>query len=392
LVLRIVYAFNWYNVGAVLPLIGAGFGIGTERLGIILGLFLVGVGIFQVPAGLASMRWGARRVSLVGVAVMGVAGILSAFSPSWEWLATFRFFSGVGAAFFFSPALSLIATYYPAGSRGPVIGLYNGGFSLGGALGLIGGAALGAAFGWQAALGVGGAVLLGLTIAAIRLLPRPAHAPKTLRVSEIVQGARTVLRSRSIWALSVSLVGFWAAIYVVAQYFTQYSSSATSLTNVAAATLAAVVIVASFPGGIVGGWWAERSRDPRRLIILGSVACGLFVVSIPFLPLWGLGPAFAALGFLDGVVFAVLYLIPTYLPEAKGESVALGLGIINSIQVSVGSLVAVGFGFLAAGPGYTTAWIFVGVLTLALLPLVLLVRPAGTANRSSSGESAAGAG
>ena len=330
------------------------------------------------------MRWGARRVSLFGVGLMAVAGILSAFSPTWEWLAAYRFVAGVGAAFFFSPALSLIATYFPAGTRGPVIGLYNGGFSLGGALGLVAGAALGAAYGWPAALWVGGAALLALTIAAVWLLPRPARPLVAPSVHEIVAGARPILRSRSIWALSAALVGFWAAIYVVAQYFTQYATSVHSLSGVTAATLASIVVLASFPGGIVGGWWAERVKDRRRLIILGTVVCGSLVAAVPFTPVWALGPAFAALGFLDGMVFAVLYLIPTYLPEARGESVALGLAIINSIQVSVGSLIAVSFGFLAAGPGYAVAWVFVGLLTLILLPLVLFVAPTRRRSRDDS--------
>ncbi|MCI4362411.1 MAG: MFS transporter, partial [Thermoplasmata archaeon] len=107
-VVRIVYAFNWYNIGAVLPLVATGLHASPTQLAIVLGAFLVGVGIFQVPAGLASVRWGARRVSLAGVALFSLASIATAFAPTWEILALVRFLGGVGAAFFFSPALSLI--------------------------------------------------------------------------------------------------------------------------------------------------------------------------------------------------------------------------------------------------------------------------------------------
>ncbi|MGI0130026.1 MAG: MFS transporter, partial [Thermoplasmata archaeon] len=80
---RAVYAFNWYNVGAVLPLIGSGLRIDTAQLGIVLGSFLAGAAIFQIPSGLASLRWGNRTVSLSALAMMGVFSLASAVAPDW---------------------------------------------------------------------------------------------------------------------------------------------------------------------------------------------------------------------------------------------------------------------------------------------------------------------
>ena len=55
-----------------------------------------------------------RTVSLVGLVVLGAAGLASAFSPTWPILAVLRGLAGVGAAMFFSPALGLIASYPPS--------------------------------------------------------------------------------------------------------------------------------------------------------------------------------------------------------------------------------------------------------------------------------------
>lgn len=373
---RVVYAFNWYNVGAVLPLIGTSLSAGPVELGIVLGAFLVGAGLFQVPAGLAALRYGARNVSLFGLAVLGAAGAASAFSPNWETLAALRAVAGFGAAFFFAPALSLIASYFPAGRRGPVIGFYNGGFSVGGALGIVGGVYLGFVGGWPLALGAGGVVLLGVTAVSAWALPndvargiRPPAAPRKA-------AARAILGSRSIWALSLALTGFWAAIYLVAQDFVDFGVTDHAAWGVElTAALATGLILASFPGGPVGGWLAERGRDRRGLAALFTVIAGLLVVAIPFAPLALLAPVMLGLGFADGVVFAILYLIPTYLPESAGEGLALGVGVVNSIQVAIGSAVAVLFGWVVAGHGYTIAWVIIGVATMGLLPLLLLVEP-----------------
>jgi MFS family permease len=375
-VVRIVYAFNWYNIGAVLPLIGVGLAASPAQLAVVLGAFLLGVGVFQVPAGLAAVRWGSRRVSIAGVAVFGIAGVATAFAPSWEALAAVRFVGGVGAAFFFSPALSLIASYYPPGERGPVIGFYNGGFSVGGAIGLIGGVALGLALGWPAALGLGGAALLLTTGAAYLVLPKQPTEGSTQGISAVYRASRAVLRSRSIWGLSLALTGFWTAIYIVAQDYVDFVHAVHPGWGVAvAAILTAIVVVSSFPGGPFGGWLAERGADRRVLLGAFGALVSALVLLVPYASLWTIGPLFLALGFLDGVVFAILYLIPSYLPETQGEGLALGVGVVNSIQVLLGSGFVVVFGVLVETVGYNGAWLYAGVLSFALLPGLLLVAP-----------------
>jgi MFS family permease len=378
-----VYAVNWYTIGAVLPAIGRTLAAGPVQLGIVLGAFLVGVGIFQVPAGFASIRYGARRVSLAGIAVLGASSVLCAFAPSWQILAGLRFLGGVGAAFFFSPALSLIASYFPAGQRGPIIGLYNGGFSIGGAVGLFGGAYVGGLVGWPGALAVGGVALLAMAGIAALILPIAPQEGAGGSVAELWRRGRDVLASRSIWALSLALTGFWGAIYVVAQYFVTYGDEIHPEWGLAIAALAAVVVIVSFPGGPVGGWLAERGGDRRRLAAVFAAVAGALVLAIPFVSFVPLVVLMVTLGFFDGVVFAILYIIPTYLPESRGEGLALGVGVVNSIQVILGSALAIAFGFVVSVAGFTAAWEFAGATSIAFLPLLVLVRPISSTPRGT---------
>ena len=379
---RAVYAFSWYNVGAVLPLIGTGLNIDTAELGIVLGSFLLGAAVFQLPAGFASLRWGNRRVSLAALGIMGVFALASAFSPNWYVLAALRFGVGAGAAFFFAPALGLITAYYPAGSRGPVIGLYNAGFSGGAGAGLFIGAVVGDAFGWAWALAVGGIALILAAAGAAALLP-PVPEPVVPRsFSETLSAAAPVLRLRPLWALAVALTGLWAAFYIVAQYFVEFAAKAHpgwSLTF--AASLPTAMILVEIVGGPVGGWLGERYRDMRYVLLLFGIPAALVVIFIPFLPLAVLFVLFVFLGFAAGAVYAVLYLIPSYLPEARGEGFALALALINCVQIFAGSALAIAFGFLAAGLGYTDAWIFAGIVGLATLPLLVWV--SGSRNPST---------
>jgi MFS transporter, ACS family, D-galactonate transporter len=339
------------------------------------------VGIFQVPAGVLDLRWGSRRTALMGLVVMGAAGVASAFSSQILDLVLLRFLAGAGAAFFFSPALSLVASYFPPGERGPVIGLYNGGFSLGGAIGLALGALIGIRLGWQYALGLGGAALLILVVYNWFVLPR-GIAPRPVRDrSRILDVVSRIIRSRSIWALSLAFAGFWSAVYIVAQFFVYFAEKVHPLWGAqTAANIVTVFVLISFPGGPLGGWLAERGWDRRWVLVIFALSLGILVAVIPWFGLYLSIGLFAIMGLFDGIVFAVLYLIPSYLPESQGQGLALGIAVINSIQVLLGAVAAVAFGYIADVWGYTVAWVFVGLLTLVCIPLVLLVAPnrAGT--------------
>ena len=372
---RAVYAFNWYNVGAVLPLIGAGLHVTTVELGLVLGAFLVGAAIFQLPAGLAAVRWGSRTVCLLALVVMGTFSLASAFSPDWYVLAAFRFGAGAGAALFFAPALGLVTTYYPVGTRGPIIGLYNAGFSFGAAIGIIGGAVIGVTFGWPAALAVGGiGLLLGAAAASWILPPAPSPIVRD-SVGDRWSAAKRVLRSRSIWALALALTGAWAAYYIVAQFFVEFASDVHPGWSLAlAATLPTVMIVVEIVGGPVGGLFSERRRDMRYALVLFGVPSTLALLLVPFLPITELLAVFVFLGFAAGVVYADLYLIPTYYPETAGEGLSLALALINCVQIFAGSALAIAFGVVAVDWGWTAAWIFAGLLGAATFPLLVWVR------------------
>ena len=346
------------------------------------------MGIFQIPAGFAAIRFGARRVSLAGLVVMGASDAVSLLAPGWIWLAALRFVAGAGAAFFFSPALGLIASYFPPGRRGPVIGFYNGGFSVGGALGLAAGVYLGTWVGWGGTLAFGGLALVGSALAAWWILPRQASERTARSVAEMWRRGRAVVFSRSIWALSVGLTGFWGALYIVAQYFVKYGHDVHPEWGVGlAGAISAAVVIVSFPGGPVGGWLAETGLDRRLLAGVFGAAAGALVLAIPFLPLAPLVGAMVVLGFADGVVFAILYLIPSYLPESRGDGLALGVGVVNSIQVILGGGIAVAFGFLVSLAGYEVAWEFAGGIAILLIPLLMLVPVNRAAAQPAAAES-----
>jgi MFS transporter, DHA1 family, inner membrane transport protein len=316
---------------------------------------------------------------------MGTFAVASGFAPNWYALLAFRFGVGAGAAMFFAPALGLVARYFPAGSRGPVIGLYNAGFSVGAAAGLFLGALIGSTLGWPWALGLGGVALWIAAGAAALVLPQ-LDPPKVERTWKgVVAAARPVLRSRPVWGLAVGIMGLWASFFIVAQFFVAYATDVHPGWPLAlAVSLPTVLILVEVVGGPLGGLFGERSSDMRVPLVVAGVASAVAVALVPFLALPALVALFVLLGFLQGVVFAVLYLLPSYFPEVRGEGFALALALVNGVQILGGSAFAIAFGFIAADRGYTVAWVFAGAVGLVTLPFLALVTRTGGVARNGS--------
>jgi predicted MFS family arabinose efflux permease len=374
---RVVYAYNWFDIGGVLPLVGTRFSIGTVDLGIVLASFLVGAAVFQLPAGYAAMRWGSRATSIVALGVMGAFALASAASPNWIVLALLRFGAGGGAAFFFAPALGLVTAYYPSGHRGFMVGAYNAAFSVGSGVGLFASALLGPTTGWALPIGLGGGLLLGVMATALFALP-PTPDEARVPARWMWAESRPVLRSLGLWGVAIGGGGLWGGFYIAAQYFVAFAHQIHPSWSLALAAAAPTIMIAvEVAGGPIGGWFGERSRDMRRALVAWGVVAGVLLAAIPFLPLAAVVAAFAVLGFSNGVTFTLLYLIPTYLPQVTVNRVALGLAFVNFVQILIGSAIALGFALVASAIGYSGGWIFAGVATLAFLPALLLSSTSG---------------
>ena len=56
--MRIVYAINWLNIGAIFYAMAPDLGTGVVGLGTLTSSFYLGIGIWQVPGGVMAAKWG----------------------------------------------------------------------------------------------------------------------------------------------------------------------------------------------------------------------------------------------------------------------------------------------------------------------------------------------
>ncbi|MHB8351548.1 MAG: MFS transporter, partial [Thermoplasmata archaeon] len=218
--LRVIYAYNWTDIGPALPALSRQMGIGAAEWGLLLAAFFVGAGLWQVPAGLLARRYGNRPIALAGATILGAAAVASGFAPNFPTLLIVRGICGAGAGLFFSPAIALVAGLHSEGRRGVPVGIFSSAYSAGAGLGVFVTALTVGPLGWGLSLALGGIGTLLLVPIALRLSP---PSPSRTVPGNGWGVFPAVLRSRAVWVIGFSFIGIEGASLAAGQFFVPYA-------------------------------------------------------------------------------------------------------------------------------------------------------------------------
>ncbi len=371
---RVIYTINWFNIAPLLGatgLIALQLNVDLPSQGVLTSSFLLGAGIFQIPAGIVSARWGPKNTSQLGMLILSLSGIGEGLSPNFAALLASRFLLGVGAALFFAPAIGILTPLFREEEEGLVLGLYNSCFNIGGAIGLFGWVLVTDLIGWQGGLVLGGLIGVISVLIGQVVIPRDKVLPRTQRRS-----MRPVFKNRNIWLIAFGVLGLWGAIFSSSTFLEAYTKDTFGISAYISGLMASLIMFASIFGGPVGGHLSDRFRRRKIFIllpgILVSVGLILFGISQP-IELWFLIPL---VGFLDAIVFSTMYASASQYPDVGHEYAPLGISIINSVQILGSFPIPIIFTLLvnAYGQNYTPGWFFMGGLAVTMMMLVLAIK------------------
>lgn len=337
IVARIFYAVNWFNVAAIFPLIVLDFEQDISLLGSISAAFFIGVGIFQVPAGIFAARYSPRTSAIFGIGLSSTAALLYGFASEASQLVWLRFIVGAGMAFFFSSGIVLIARH-AAGARkssGFSIGLMNSAHSVGGIIGLFAWIVIAQMVGWRPSLILGGAIGIATAIFMIAAIPstsrqkrsadaagannNPSKSKDAISPQKGQMGRRRggrwpstselrrTLSNPQLIALGLVLTGVqasWALLMTFVVVYLQSLAIPLESTGVIA-SMALISAIVSAP--LIGGFYDRRVKDARKVLLVCGVGVSttLAAMSVPVLPI--IIAAVIALGFFAGGAFTVAY-------------------------------------------------------------------------------------
>jgi len=363
LALSMLYGLRMLGLFLVFPILAAEakkLDGGTDPLwvGIAVGVYGLTQAMLQIPFGVASDRYGRRKVILVGLAVFALGSFVAALATSIEMLAAGRALQGAGA-------ISAAVTAFLADStrdelRTRAMALIGGTIGLAFALSLIVAPALSAVVGMEGLFWLTGILVIAAMIPVLRM-KEPAR--KKAMDASMAQAKKTVLSNGQLMRLNLGIFMIHmtqTAIFVVIPL---------ALIGMGSALqehwkVYLPVVMLSFLAMIPPIFWAERSghNKPAFLAAIGLMGAAIAGFAIAPHVIW----VWAAVLFL---FFTSFNLLEAFLPSwvsrvAPPEHRGLALGVYNTTQslgLFTGGLLG---GIMAKAFGQTAVYLVCAAMIL----------------------------
>jgi MFS family permease len=221
-------------------------------------------------AGMLGDRFGRKRLSLTGLALMAVGGALGAWVDTFVPLLFSRFVEGVGFILFAVPAPALTSTLAgDARNRAKALGLWSAYMPSGGTIALLLAPVLIVTWSWRAlwlvfaVAAAVAAVVIGLTVKE----PPRAHVSSFRLVTEsLVQPGNIAMA-----LLFACYVAQWTSVMVwLPTFLTEHGAS-----TAGASVATALMVLVNVPGNLLGGWLLSRGVPRGRLVLIAAVIVAL---------------------------------------------------------------------------------------------------------------------
>lgn len=371
---QLACAINWYSASSTYSLIASDLRLNVSGLGVITSAFILGVGTFQLPAGLIAAKQGPKRTLIYGVFLTSTFSVLSGLVTELPLLAVTRFVVGIGEAFIFGPGAILISRYFRKGSEGLSLGLFGGAFDLGGIVGISGWAIFGNLVGWRVSVITGGVIGLVVGFLLISLVPNDqVKGGFFIKFSDLTK----VLFNKWLLLISAGLltvqVGFSLSSYFMVYYLEDSLGIGPDLAGVVGSLALAASVVASPAAGRV----FDRMSRPKASFILSGLIAGAGLAIAAVRSTYAAAASSLVVGASTGVGFTIGYSIARRMNRAQQQYEAFGLSWVNGIGLFGGVWTPLVFSELAVRFSYSLAWLLAGVFTaLLILPVLALKREA----------------
>jgi ACS family hexuronate transporter-like MFS transporter len=358
------------------PTIRQELGLSNTEYSYILFFFLLGMTLFQLPAGALIDRKGARFGLPFIMAIWSVANGLHAVARNVVHFCVFRFLLGAGECGNYSGGIKVISQWFPPRERALAGGIFNSGTVIGAFIAppLI--VAISAAFGWRMTFVLPSA--LGLLWIAPWILfyrPReePAASPGKAPVAASNIPLRSLLRTRQAWgAVLIRALG-GPVVHFYWYWLPEYLKTERGFTMEQIGWTAGIPFLFAGLGNLIGGWFSSHlmargftaDRARKAAFVASVVLCsGSFLV--PAAP----GPV-SALALICAATFGIAVMAATHISQKVLARLAgltgAGEGVMNMILMLATGVVVDHFSYL---PVFLAAGLMPFLALVALFTLV----------------------
>ncbi len=359
-------------IWVALPIWQAEFGLSYAAVGLLRMIYSGTMAALQIPASRIAERVGGGAVLALGTGLCGLCYCLVGIGDDVWWLVAALFLGGLGAATQHPIGSALVTRIFTGARALPAFGTYNFAGDVGKVLLPASATALLLFMPWRPAYGLLG--LLGIVVAIAifiltpRLPPEPAAAHKAPTQDAGAGAPSARLRSgyRILVAFGIADSVVRGAFFVLLP-FLLIDKGATVITAGLALTL---VFVGGAAGKLACGWIARWIGVVATIVVAQSLtAAGMLALlllpldfALMLLPLLGIA--------LNGVTTVIYGSVPSYAaPERRTHA----LSVFYTLTIGAAALSPPLSGLVADLIGISNAIIVVSLLTLATVPLAVML-------------------
>jgi MFS family permease len=307
----------------------------STQVGTAWGMIGLGALLFSVLGGLISDRFGVRWTGFMGLLILGAGGTMRGLARDYP--------EFIAAMFLFGAAMGLtrpnfpraLSQWFPPNRLGMANGFSAGGSALGAALSMafsvsIFGPAVG---GWRNITIILGGLTFLLAIAwGVLVKERILEERSAPRLSTVIKGFGLVLRSRTIWMLSIAAFLLFGHSNAWSSHFPGFFEVKYGMTNAMAGQIVSITLFSGVFAAILGPTLSDRIGSRKPAILLACIAGGLCnMLQGSFL-----GPALTIIllimPFGVGTIAPLLLTIPFELKELTPSVAGAAIGMILTFQ------------------------------------------------------------
>lgn len=368
-------------------------GLADGQLGLISGLyFAVFYCVLAIPVGWLADRTNRVRVLSFACALWSAATVACGFASNYPQLVAARMSVGIGEAGGVPPSYAIVSDYFPRGTRGTALSIFNLGPPIGQALGVAFGASIAAAYDWRSAFIVLGAVGIVAALTVLVFVREPVrggldrHASGELLIqpakAEFWSICRRFFSDPVLLCVSLACGATQFVTYAVLNFTTLFLMREKGMTlNEIAIYYALLIGIGIGAGMYVSGRLIDRLA-PRYKSVHGFLPAAALALAIPFFvgfvwaPTWPLALAFLAVPtFLNYFYLspAVTLVQEEVRPQERVLAGALLLLVMNLIGLGLGPtwLGAASDYFRVAHPGNSLQLAFYTLVPFYVLAVAL---------------------
>jgi len=369
---RVVYTINWFNIASIFYLVASDFKEDIAMLGIISASFLIGVGLFQVPAGIIAAKYGPRKIAIYGIMIASSAVLVTGLASNTSQITLLRFIIGLGMACFFGPSVILVSRYLGKESEGLGIGLLNSAHALGGIIGLFGWVILAEHFGWRSTLILSGGLGISTAIILSSTLLRDADEIRNefkIKVSHVF----STLFNKSLIVLGITLLGFQAGSSMILTFSVFYFVDHLNINPIDAGLIGSLSLIVALVSSPFFGKLYDKIGNARNLLLISGIISASSLVGFATDSLYVITASILITGFFLSAGFVIVYAKAKEINKAQPQYQTLAVSFVNGVSLFGVFWVPVLFSSIVSGVGYEMAWLLGAlVIILLILPIVRL--------------------